>query len=196
MKFLILFWGVIWEWAIIPTACIYTSVVVSRVFPLFLPTTPLDAFLEVSFISMGLFWTFASCFELTSKGKGTIIPFYNPPRILVKEGVYRYCRNPMYFGYIQLFFGISLIIHSLTNLLLFLIGITLFFIFYIRLKEEKVLYQRFGENYRHYKMTTPLLFPLTLVPQIYRPAKFFLFLHLLFFISVLLFFVTEIIFAF
>ncbi|MFA5089152.1 MAG: methyltransferase [Candidatus Omnitrophota bacterium] len=196
MGFLIILWGVIWEWIIIPAVCIYASTAISKILPLFLPITPFDAFLEVSFISLGLFWTFASCFELTSKGKGTIIPFYNPPRILVKEGVYSYCRNPMYFGYIQLFFGLSIIIHSLTNLLLFLIGIILFFIFYIRLKEERVLEQRFGENYRHYKMTTPLFFPRTFLPQKYRPAKFFLFLHLSFFISVLLFFVTEIIFAF
>jgi protein-S-isoprenylcysteine O-methyltransferase Ste14 len=41
------------------------------------------------------------------RGRGTLAP-WDPPRALVAEGFYRYCRNPMYLGVLLLIWGEAL----------------------------------------------------------------------------------------
>lgn len=42
--------------------------------------------------------------EFFVRGRGTLAP-WDPPRALVAEGLYRYCRNPMYVGVLLLIWG-------------------------------------------------------------------------------------------
>ncbi len=170
--------GIAWEWLFIPLGAIYASLYLHKRLPYFLLPTPVDPWLSTAFIGLGIFWTVGAYFELTIRGKGTILPFFNPTRKLVTSGVYRYCRNPMYLGYILLFVGFSIYTHSLIILILSLTGITLFFLFYIKPREEKALLKRFGKEYLQYHKQTPILIPRTIFPGKSGGTRRFFLFHL------------------
>jgi LmbE family N-acetylglucosaminyl deacetylase/protein-S-isoprenylcysteine O-methyltransferase Ste14 len=190
-KTLLVFWGIIWEWIIIPTLVVYLALFLNRRLPYFLPFRTFDIFFAAAFLGIGLFWTLSSCFHLRFKGWGTIIPFCDPPCRLVTEGVYSYCRNPMYLGYLMLFLGLAIITNSFFILILSTAGTGLFLLLYIRLHEEKVLARRFGEGYLKYRAQTPFLIPLRLVPRKAEPLRMFVGLHLIFLIFFFSFGITE-----
>lgn len=85
---------------------------------------------------------------LTS-GKGTPAPF-DPPKVFVASGPYRYVRNPMYVGAILALAGGGLIVGSYSILILAAVfwglvhGLVL-------LHEEPALEQRFGDSFVQYK---------------------------------------------
>jgi len=91
-------------------------------------------------------------------GKGTPLPML-PTKKLVVSGPYRYSRNPMAFGSILLYFGISLIFHSISMCLLILI-LLIPLLLYLRFVEEKELELRFGEEYIKYRQVTSFIIPL------------------------------------
>ena len=190
-KTLLVFWGIIWEWIIIPTLVVYLALFLNRRLPYFLPFRKFDVLFAAAFLAIGLFWTLSSCFHLRFKGWGTIIPFCDPPCRLVTEGVYSYCRNPMYLGYLILFLGLAVITNSLFILVLSTAGTGLFLLFYIRLHEEKILARRFGAEYLKYRAQTPFLMPLRLVPIKAEPLQLFVGLHLIFLILFFSFGITE-----
>lgn len=72
------------------------------------------------------------------------------PRKLVISGVYRYTRNPMYFGGLLIFIGLAVITGSL---LAFLFPVIFFIIIDSKtiVREEKQLAKLFGEEYKKYK---------------------------------------------
>jgi len=79
------------------------------------------------------------------------------PRELVVRGAYRYVRHPLYF--------FSLVILWLTplmswNVLAFNLGTTAYMALGAWLLEEPKLIQAFGEQYRAYRQSTPMLIPL------------------------------------
>lgn len=79
------------------------------------------------------------------------------PRELVVRGAYRYVRHPLYF--------FSLVILWLTplmswNVLAFNLGATAYMALGAWLLEEPKLIQAFGEQYRAYRQSTPMLIPL------------------------------------
>jgi len=76
---------------------------------------------------------------------------------LVTTGPYAIVRNPAYLGYIMALFGLSLALSSL-------VGITLAFgaVIFLRLRirrEEQMLLNEFGDQYREYMQRTRRLFP-------------------------------------
>jgi len=78
--------------------------------------------------------------------------------ILITTGIYKYSRNPIYFGMIVLFvgYGISLYGFISTGFL----GAFIWSICLSRIKlEEKVLEEAFGSNYLEYKKKTKCLIP-------------------------------------
>ncbi len=190
-KTLLLLWCIIWEWIIIPTQVVYVALALNRRLPYFLPFRKFDVLFAAVFLALGLFWTLSSSFNLRFKGWGTIIPYCDPPCRLVTGGVYSYCRNPMYLGYLMLFLGLAIITNSFFILVLSTAGTGLFLLFYIRLHEEKVLARRFGEEYLKYRSRTPFLMPLRLVPRKAEPLRMFVFLHLIFLVLFLFFVITE-----
>ncbi|MFA5393596.1 MAG: PIG-L family deacetylase [Candidatus Ratteibacteria bacterium] len=190
-KTLLVFWGIIWEWIIIPTLVVYLALFLNRRLPYFLPFRKFDVLFAVAFLAIGLFWTLSSCLHLRFKGWGTIIPFCDPPCRLVTEGIYGYCRNPMYLGYLMLFLGLAIITSSFFILILSTTGTGLFLFLYIRLHEEKILALRFGKEYLKYRSQTPFLMPLRLVPRKAEPLRLFVSLHLIFLILFFSFGITE-----
>ena len=72
---------------------------------------------------------------------------------IIKNGMYRYSRNPMYLGMLLILLGVSFIMGTLTSMLapaaFFLIIDKIF----IPFEEEKLL-SSFGDSYNEYMMTT------------------------------------------
>ena len=114
-------------------------------------------------LPLGIFgatWSLISNFQLFTEGKGGPVPHAAlETKKLVIKGVYKYSRNPMMFGYIVLLIGLGLIFHSLFFIILPNVTINLPIILYIKLREEKGLVARFGENYIQYKEKTAFLIP-------------------------------------
>jgi protein-S-isoprenylcysteine O-methyltransferase Ste14 len=81
-------------------------------------------------------------------GRGTPAPF-DPPRLLVVRGPYRYVRNPMYLGAAIALAGASLFYESIALAcftVLFLLTVHAFVMLY----EEPVLRRKFGGDYADY----------------------------------------------
>jgi protein-S-isoprenylcysteine O-methyltransferase Ste14 len=102
--------------------------------------------------TVALFWT---------RGKGTLAP-WDPPRVFVADGPYRYVRNPMISGVVFILIAEASIVRSRSlaewAALFFAINVI-----YIPLVEEPMLAARFGDSYREYtrhvRMFVPRLTP-------------------------------------
>jgi protein-S-isoprenylcysteine O-methyltransferase Ste14 len=99
-------------------------------------------------LGIGLFLFVASLRRFATKGKGTLAP-WDPPRLFVVHGPYRFVRNPMISGVIFILCGEALILlsrpHAVWAITFFVINLV-----YIPLFEEPQLAQRFGDPYRDY----------------------------------------------
>jgi protein-S-isoprenylcysteine O-methyltransferase Ste14 len=102
-----------------------------------------------------LFVTTLAHFALA--GRGTLAP-WDPPRVLIVQGVYRYVRNPMISGVLFILLAEGLLTGSSSVLIWFLIFLTMNLV-YIPLLEEPGLEARFGERYRQYKNNVPRWIP-------------------------------------
>ena len=72
-----------------------------------------------------------------------------PPRRLVTQGPYAYCRNPMYLGHLVFMFGLALTFSSVFALLLFALRAAWFQ--YRVVGDEARLAAQFGGDYRAYR---------------------------------------------
>lgn len=85
--------------------------------------------------------------------KATTVNPTKEPNKLMKGGIYRVTRNPMYLGMLLILIGFPFVLESLIGLIFPI----LFFFFMDRVvipKEEKVVEKVFGEAYRTYKSRT------------------------------------------
>ena len=82
------------------------------------------------------------------RGVGTPAPF-DPPKVFVAVGPYRYVRNPMYIGGLLMLAGFGLIVRS-PSVLLMTVGAVLLAHLFVVIVEEPGLERRFGESYRRY----------------------------------------------
>lgn len=90
-------------------------------------------------------------------GKGTLAP-WSPPNRLVKVGLYRICRNPMYIGVLVLVFG--WVIFATSPLLLgYFVILAFSFHFRIVLYEEPRLSKLFGTEWESYSSLVPRWLP-------------------------------------
>ena len=126
-----------------------------RLLTLFTATTRL--ILGSSLILSGiwfLLWTIKAQREI---GKGTPMPLMATQKLVI-EKPYSFTRNPLAFGLISFYYGISIAIGSISSLVVVsLFSITI--LAYIKFIEEKELAQRYGDAYLAYKEMTPFLFP-------------------------------------
>jgi protein-S-isoprenylcysteine O-methyltransferase Ste14 len=76
---------------------------------------------------------------------------------LVKDGLYKHVRHPLYLGEILRNFSFPLIFSSIYGALLMFLGMVLL-LFRIEI-EEKMLIEAFGEEYREYQKNTKKLIP-------------------------------------
>ena len=105
-----------------------------------------------------LFWSIKAQREI---GKGTPMPLRATQELVVQKP-YSYCRNPLFLGLLKIFFGISILIDSISSLVMVLI-FSVIIVLYVKFIEEKELEKRFGDAYLAYKKTTPFLIPILVV---------------------------------
>jgi protein-S-isoprenylcysteine O-methyltransferase Ste14 len=100
------------------------------------------------------------------RARGTPIPVV-ATQVLLVTGPYRLCRNPMGFGAISAYLGLSLFSGSPASILCVVLFAGLF-IAYVKGFEEKELEARFGDSYRDYRDSTPFIIPRILWPKTIR----------------------------
>lgn len=88
--------------------------------------------------------------EFAWTGRGTPAPF-DPPRVLVVKGLYRYVRNPMYVGTALGMVGLWMLIGQANRAALwYAVGIIVACNTFILVYEEPVLRSMFGRDYEEY----------------------------------------------
>lgn len=87
--------------------------------------------------------------SLVNLGKSTRLGLPNENTALITNGIYRFSRNPMYFGFNLL--TIAAMVYSINIVLLLLGTYSIITYHWIILGEEKFLEERFGDEYFNYK---------------------------------------------
>ena len=103
--------------------------------------------------------------DFAVSGRGTLAPV-DPPRKLVRAGLYRHVRNPMYLGVILVLVGEAVFFES-RMLSFYATIVALSFHLFVVLYEEPTLRALFGEEYDAYRSEVPRW-----VPRL-RPARRF-----------------------
>lgn len=88
---------------------------------------------------------------------GTSVVPGQPSTALVVEGPYRVTRNPIYIGFVLVYFGVAVMLTSVWVLLL-LIPVAVILQRGVVEREEDHLERQFGETYRQYKARVPRWF--------------------------------------
>ena len=104
------------------------------------------------------------------RGRGTPAPF-DPPRILVWRGLYKWVRNPMYLGTLTLVTGEAVFLRS-NHILVYLICLTCAVHLFVLGYEEDSLRRQFGAMYEDYKRAVPRWLPRKPRPQLQTVAPF------------------------
>ena len=97
-------------------------------------------------------------YDFASFGRGTPLPL-DAPKKLVRRGLYRYSRNPMYVGVLTVIFGSAMMYQSLT-LAGYGLVVALCFYSFVVFFEEPILTKRFGSDYEQYCAEVPRWLPL------------------------------------
>ena len=115
-------------------------------------------YVAMFFLVLGMVFTIWSVRTFYTKGgDGTPAP-WQPISNLVISGPYRYVRNPMILGVVNLLLFESALFASIP----FLLWATVFFIgniIYFKTFEERELIKRFGTDYENYVNEVPMFFP-------------------------------------
>lgn len=88
-------------------------------------------------------------FYISFKGLRQIFRDVRDPPEVIRDGIFRYTRHPVYFGVVLLYLGLSIITLSLASL--GLLVIIVFFYDFIASYEEKLLTEYFDKDYEQYK---------------------------------------------
>ncbi len=107
------------------------------------------AILGGSLIALGLFFLLWSIKAQIEIGRGTPMPLMATQKLVVQKP-YSYCRNPLYLGLINLFFGISILLDSISSLVMVL-TFSVIILLFTKFIEEKELEKRFGGEYLVFK---------------------------------------------
>ncbi len=104
----------------------------------------------------GLAFYVRCAWDFAVRGRGTPAPI-DPPKELVVRGLYRYSRNPMYLGILQILLGEMLLFRS-AGMLIYAIAVAVAFNLFVRLYEEPALRRAFGPAYEAYCSRVPRWF--------------------------------------
>jgi len=102
--------------------------------------------------------------EFIARGRGTPAP-WDPPRMLVRGGPYRFVRNPIYIGIVAVLLGETAFLWS-AALLLWSLVVAFFFHLAVVLHEEPGLKERFGLDYERYLAAVPRWVPRLHAPRL------------------------------
>jgi protein-S-isoprenylcysteine O-methyltransferase Ste14 len=91
--------------------------------------------------------------DFSVAGKGTLAP-WDPPRHLVRVGLYRYSRNPMYVGVLLILVGWTAAFR-LRSLVIYTMIVAIMFHFRVLLYEEPWLARTFPGEWPAYKARVP-----------------------------------------
>ena len=83
------------------------------------------------------------------KSEGTPIATSEKVTRIVRDGIYRYSRNPIYLGMFLAYLGYALIANNAWALI-FAVALYAIMHFGVILREERYLAERFGEDYMNY----------------------------------------------
>jgi protein-S-isoprenylcysteine O-methyltransferase Ste14 len=108
-------------------------------------------------IVTGLAIAFWCVWDFVFTGKGTPSPI-DPPKNLVKKGLYQFVRNPMYLGAASILLGEVLLFGS-AALFVYAIFVVLVFHLFVTCYEEPVLKRKFGDSYKDYFISVPRWIP-------------------------------------
>jgi protein-S-isoprenylcysteine O-methyltransferase Ste14 len=103
---------------------------------------------------IGLYCIFAFAWT----GRGTPAPF-DPPRDLVVQGIYRYTRNPMYWGGFLILLGQWALFGTHWTALIYTAGFMALAHLLVWFHEEPALRRKFGEAYSDYCRNVPRWMP-------------------------------------
>lgn len=117
---------------------------------------PLFTYVGILILITGGLVLLVSRIQLGMYGSGKIV--LEEEHQLVTRGIYRYIRHPIYLGGLIGWIGISLALHGVNTLILFLAMYFLIFKNRIDLEEELLL-KEFGEEYFSYVKRTKRLIP-------------------------------------
>jgi len=106
----------------------------------------------------GLFFGLWSIVEQLTRGRGTPLPMM-PTQGLLTTGPFRYCRNPMTFGAVLIYLGMSIAAGTVVGVAVTL-SLASPLMVYLKRVEEKELAERFGEEYLAYKREVPFIIPM------------------------------------
>jgi protein-S-isoprenylcysteine O-methyltransferase Ste14 len=120
----------------------------------YLPWTLIPAVLLLAAGLVLYFWTILQFMG----AQGTPVPI-NPPQKLITGGIYAYSRNPMLMGMFLIFFGVGIIIGSLSLTVIYTPLLILIFYFQVTKIEEKEMELKFGQEYLEYKKRVPRFLP-------------------------------------
>ena len=76
---------------------------------------------------------------------------------VIRHGVFGVVRHPIYLSEVLLYLGLLLLRTSLAAVAVWLVAIA--FLHYLSRHEEKLLLERFGDDYARYMEDVPMYFP-------------------------------------
>ena len=147
------------EVAIKPPLLFLGALALGSVLTLFLPigpglASPNGLGLAVGFIFMALGLTLAVFSVRAFHRAGTDVVPGHPATALVITGPYHVTRNPIYVGFVLVYFGLSIVLTSIWVLAL-LIPVLMILQLGVVMAEEAYLERKFGDAYRRYTERVP-----------------------------------------
>jgi protein-S-isoprenylcysteine O-methyltransferase Ste14 len=137
---------------ILPPMYLFTSLAAMVLMNLFLPvqTLIIHPWNATGIIPLLLGMALNLSADRAFKRNATTVKPFEISKVLITSGTFKYTRNPMYLGMTLILTGAALLLGTLSPFIiipLFAIATDRIFI----VAEEKMLDQRFGDEWKHYK---------------------------------------------
>jgi protein-S-isoprenylcysteine O-methyltransferase Ste14 len=137
-------------------ACLFSAIWVSDSFILNYSTFPHHYVPLYVRISIGITFLALAAY-LTGKGLHVVFGEKRDKPAVIQKSVFNIVRHPIYLGEILLYLGLLVLNMSLAALGIWVA--TAIFLHYISRYEEKLLLDRFGEQYEQYMQRVPMWIP-------------------------------------
>lgn len=135
---------------LIPLIAVLAGYGLQRVWALTFPEQVIWSFLGWALVGVATAITVMSWIQF-GKAKTNILP-HKPSSAIIRDGLYRFSRNPIYLTFLIFQAGVGLLMNNLWVMLLLPVTFILLTKFVI-VREEAYLEREFGEDYRSFKRT-------------------------------------------